>query len=352
MADMNNLSNDQLITIGDAVNDVLKKRVPDLPAADDGQRLLSGQPMVHPGGGSYTGGAAQQPGTFSKALYDAGFDLTRRPSVTIPLKVTFPAAGTWNTQGPGGVLPLGTDTRFLFPNIPTQDVGNATTIADFRQSGDRTVTGDIERAPESTAEKATLGLTISHVTTAVKQLALVIPGIPNQVLRSIESASAFLESEAVYQIRSALDAHVYAAILGATPGNSQTGTDMIAQVRNGITVMRAAGMNPNLLVLEPADAAALDLIVTPGTADYQFASRDTGTSSPLWGLQVVERRTAAATDPLLLDAAAIGVLFTGMMRIDADPYSGFSTNVTRLRIELNCVMHVRNIAAAHRVAAT
>jgi hypothetical protein len=51
--------------------------------------------------------------------------------------------------------------------------------------------------------------------------------------------------------------------------------------------MRATGANPTIAVLNPTDAASLDLEADAGRC--VFATRDTGSSSPLWGLRVIER---------------------------------------------------------------
>jgi hypothetical protein len=42
----------------------------------------------------------------------------------------------------------------------------------------------------------------------------------------------------------------------------------------------------------------------------------------------------------------------GSMRFDADPYTGFTTNTTNLRVEVNALFHVRNSQGAYRIAAT
>jgi hypothetical protein len=44
------------------------------------------------------------------------------------------------------------------------------------------------------------------------------------------------------------------------------------------------------------------------------------------------------------------VLYAGQVRIEADPYSGFDENVTRLRVEGNVLMHVRDVNGAYEIA--
>lgn len=200
-------------------------------------------------------------------------------------------------------------------------------------------------------------MTVTAVNTAVRQVALILDAIPNQILESMTGFRAFADSELRFQISKAIDTHVYTNVnTGAT--FSTTGTGLIAQLRNAVSAMQANGFSPDLAVLNPTDAAALDLATTGADAQYVFALRDTGDSSPLWGLKIVTRTSAAGNEPpLLVDTSRIGQLFLGLMRIDLDPFAGvsganFENNTTDLRAEVNVLMHVRSAKAAHRVAAT
>ena len=101
------------------------------------------------------------------------------------------------------------------------------------------------------------------------------------------------------QVDLSVDRHVVSQILAATPPNGSTGTTLIEKVRNAVASSRSWGSWPAVLLLSPTDSSALDLSTT-GTDDMLvFPVRDTGTSSPLWSLFVVE--SDAVTDPLLLD---------------------------------------------------
>jgi len=89
-----------------------------------------------------------------------------------------------------------------------------------------------------------------------------------------------------------------------------------------------------------------------------FALRDTGDSSPLWGLRVVVRAGTTGTEPpLVVDTRRVGVLYLGTLAVDLDPYAGvgganFRKNLVDIRAEQNALMHVRAPTAARRVAAT
>jgi hypothetical protein len=127
---------------------------------------------------------------------------------------------------------------------------------------------------------------------------------------------------------------------------------MIAMLRNAITAMRALGADPDIAVLNPTDAAALDLTTTGADDQYVFALRDTGDSSPLWGLEIIERIGGGSDPPYVIDRSMLGVLYLGDLSVQADPYSGFKANLVTLRVEVNALFHVRNIQGARRIAAT
>lgn len=253
-----------------------------------------------------------------------------------------------------GVEPLGRDERFAYSFMRQADLGVDLSVRDFRETA-RAATGTIERDPVSTAGKATLGVTVTAVNTAVKQEAIILDAIPNAVLESLDSFREFADAELRFQIQKAIDLHVYSSLnTGASFGT--TGTTMIEKLRNAITAVQADGYTPDLAFLNPSDAAALDLSADAG--GFVFPVRTTGTSSPLWNLRIVTRTGAAGTEPpLVVDTTRVGVLYMGQMRFDLDPFSSvssanFENNTTDIRCEANVLMHVRSAKAARRVAAT
>ena len=48
----------------------------------------------------------------------------------------------------------------------------------------------------------------------------------------------------------------------------------------------------------------------------------------------------------------LGALYLGVMRFDADPYTGFTKDLTTLRVETSALFHVRDSRGARRIAAT
>jgi hypothetical protein len=161
---------------------------------------------------------------------------------------------------------------------------------------------------------------------------------------------AYLHTEGAFQVQKALDAHVMAQIVAAAPPFGTSGTGLVARLRNGVATMRATGANPTIAVLNPTDSASLDLEADAG--GYVFPTRDTGSSSPLWGLRVVERIGAGTEAPYLIDPTMLGQLYLGNLRFDAGPFTGFRKNLTTLRIETHALYHVRQAEGARRVNAT
>ena len=282
-----------------------------------------------------------------------------RPSVTVPAATamggmkasTLPGVVDWNRLEPVTVG-LGQDARFLFPNLVTQTPENASAVQDFKQSA-RTLTGTVKRNLDATSDKAKLDVVLALVTEALSEFAVTIDDVPNAILESIDLLRQFLDDEGRFQVFSALDAHVFAQIVAATPAFGTSGTTLIDQIRNGVATMRGTGANPDLLVVNPTTGASLDLSTSGAGTPYLFPTRETGSSSPVFGLKVVERISAAGTEPpYLIDSRMLGVLYLGPLRFDADPYTGFRKNLTTLRIETKALYHVRNVQGARRIAAT
>jgi hypothetical protein len=259
--------------------------------------------------------------TLGGEILKRGWNLKTQSSVTIPADdlvqtrtlssfsaetraQTVPAVNSW-ARLPGVLVPLGQDDRFLFPRLNTTSTGENTTILDWKQSV-RTLTGTVARTLNAVSAKATLDTTTAAVVEDLQQFAVVLPTIPNQILESIPAFTDFMNTEGSFQIAKALDTHVLTQIVASTPLFSNTGTTLIDKIRTQIGTMRGSGANPTILVLNPTDATSLDLLADAG--GYVFATRATGTSSPIYGTTVVER-IGGGSDPIyLIDPDMLGVL--------------------------------------------
>ena len=261
---------------------------------------------------------------------------------------SLPALGDWSPTTPK-IVPLGQDKRFLYPFLPTTNVEGASAVTDFKQSG-RTLVGTVKRNLDSTADKASVDVTVSLVTENLSQFAVTINDVPNAILESIDLMRQFLDGEGRFQVEKAIDTHVLAQVVAASPPFGTSGSDLISKIRNGISTMRSTGANPSIVVLNPTDAASLDLSADAG--GFVLATRDSGSGSPLWGLRVIERIGAGTEAPYLVDPQMLGMLYLGAARFEVDPYSGFKKNLSTLRVEVTGLYHVRNADGARRIAAT
>ena len=295
--------------------------------------------------------------SFGDAVFAQGFSLKAQPQVTIPLVTalqkapTWPSVADWHTLRPT-VVPMGTDRRWLYPNLVSQSVGDEAAVSDFRQTV-RSLTGSVQRNLDAVTTKANVDTTLTLVSENLSQFAITVDQIPNAVLESISTARDWLNNEMQFQIQKALDAHCFSQIVASSPPFGTSGSDTISKVRNAIASMRAEVANPDLLVMNATDAAALDLSTSGTSTPYLFAVREPGGASPLFGLRVIERTSAAGNEvPYLVDSNVLGRLYLGSMRIDADPFSNFTENLTTLRCELKALMHIRSAKGARRIAAS
>ena len=228
---------------------------------------------------------------------------------------------------------MGYDRRWLYPNLVRQDLGDALSIQDFTQTA-RTVVGTVERSPVAATDKATLNTTTTLANEAVKQEAIILDAIPLALLESVNGMTRLVpgrrrvpDPEGDRPARVRADRRRRPAVRQHRHRFGRAGEE-----RGGCHA--SEGANPDMLVLNATDAAALDLTADAG--GYIFPTRDTGVASPLWDLKVVERTSAAGTEaPYVLDSKMLGVLYLGPSRVDLDPFAGVGgANFKRNLIDL------------------
>lgn len=223
----------------------------------------------------------------------------------------------------------------------------AATVIDFESLG-RTVTGEIERDPGATSEKARVDLAIELVNDPVRQFAAIVDEVPSKLFDVIDALEAFLRNELQYQHERAIDAHAIAQILAAAPLIGSEGPDLIAQTRNAVAALHDVGSTPSVLAVNPAVAASLDLTQVGADDLYLFLTRDVGSASPMWGLRIAE--VPGLQVPIVIDPAKLGVLYLATGTVLVDPFTGMSTNEVRVRAEIEALMHVRDANGAYVIA--
>ena len=222
---------------------------------------------------------------------------------------------------------------------------SALTVLDLTQQG-RVVSGNVLRDPLDTSEKATESLDVELNSESLKQVALVIPDIPNQLLESVDRFQEWLIAEAGYQLARRVDTHVLSQIAAAGPLVGNGGTGLIEQLRYGVAQMREVGAVPSIAAVSPTNSVTLDLS-KDSQGQYFFALKPNGADG-IWRLRIVE--VPGITSTTLIDPFRLGVLYEGEATVLTDPYTGASTNKTRIREEANCLFHVRDPNGALTIA--
>jgi len=199
--------------------------------------------------------------------------------------------------------------KYVYPVFAAAPFGDAGDLAatDFVISFSEAEVTGVEIEPATSTSKAELPVDVSLATPTAKVFAIVVDDVPAKIFETQAALAAFLEQEMRRRLDVSYDAHVVAAIEGASPPSGSTGTGLVAQIRNGIASHRDIGSNPRYLAVTPQDAAALDL--TEDTAGHFVFRVDLeGSSNPVWSLSVREAQVAA---PTLIDPDRLGVSYLG-----------------------------------------
>ncbi len=278
-------------------------------------------------------------------------DMPARDLLAAGLKVN-PGEGGFTSPARDvpGVTASGQDHRGLYGVFPRENVEQGDlALTEWVQTGSRSVEGEVEREPTATSEKAKLSTELTLETPALVQWAVVIEKVPAKLFDAVPALQDWLTNELKYQVELGVDAHCLVQIAAASPPVGETGATLIEKVRNAIAAMRALGANPTVLALDPTTAAALDVMKTgeEGMESYLFASRATGSSSPLFGCNVVE--VPNLSKPLLIDPGLTGILYTAVGSVLVDPYSGMDSNEVRVRCEIDGLLHCRDISGVYEI---
>jgi hypothetical protein len=244
-------------------------------------------------------------------------------------------------------------SRWLFPTLESQPIGADSSdlvTTDYTLSfnqGELTggLTG-VERDPSAVTDKANMAYTVTVATPTLKQFAVVVEDLPAKLWDSQSSLQALFENQVAQQLSRTFDAKVVGQIQSAGPLNSNSGTGLVARIRNGISKFADLGGEPTVIGLTPSDAATLDLETDAG--GYVFIP-GTDAQATVWKLLV--REVPGLSAPLLVDPAKLGLVYTGESSVLVDPYSGMKKNTVRVRVETEAILHIRSIQqGAYRLA--
>ncbi|MGH2974637.1 MAG: HK97 family phage prohead protease [Solirubrobacterales bacterium] len=247
--------------------------------------------------------------------------------------------------------PLGFDQRYAWPVFPQVGVGRDVTSVTVLQATFRELpVSGVVRDIDVVTEKAETDSTVDDVVTSLKQVASVQKGIPNIYLEQ-PAFRTVIEQDLRFALDGGLDGLVLDAI--AASDNQAPGSDpLLVSIRKAITVVEASGYNPDIVVLRPQDAQALDTLVTGlsgGVNDFVFQP---ASNAPrvIYGLNV--RVTKSIPAPAVVAASSFGKLYASPVSLDRFEADGGLTNRSNVRLELNAAFGVERQDAAVRIAAS
>jgi HK97 family phage prohead protease len=247
-------------------------------------------------------------------------------------------------------VPLGVDTRWAWTVFPRVGVdAGATSVDTLKQTARSLATAaNVIRAIDAVTEKPETSSTVEVVAAALKQIASISKGIPNVYLESA-AINSIIESDLRLAVNGGLDKLVLDAI--ATAGFQAPGTDpLLVSIRKAITTIEGNGYTPDLVVLRPADAEALDTLRVNATDELYVFPPGAGAPRNVFGLRAVVAKSAAA--PVVVDASAVGRLYLSPISLARFEEDAGRTNTSTVRLEGHALFNPERIQAAVRIAAS
>jgi HK97 family phage prohead protease len=247
---------------------------------------------------------------------------------------------------------FGFDQRYAWPAFPRVPVEDGVTSVNVLTQTARTLpsAANVVRAIDAVTNKPEAASTVTVVTTSMKQLAAVQSGVPNVMLLQ-PGIERVIGSDLRLSFNEGLDKLILDAI--ALSGFQAPGTDtLLVSIRKAMTTIYAAGYNPDTLILTPAAAEALDVLVTgiaSGVNDYVFAPANFAPDR-IFGMQRRMSKTIPAT--AVVDAQAFGRLYVGPVALASFEENAGKTNSSLVRFEGNAVFGTERQNAAVRIAAS
>jgi len=247
-------------------------------------------------------------------------------------------------------VPLGFDQRYGFPalGMVAVDSGVTSVIVATQTARSLATAANVVRNIDAIVAKPESSSTVDLVTVPMKQVANVSGAIANVYLENA-ALQSIIEGDLRLALNEGFD-KVFLDTLTAS-GFQAPGTDtFIASVRKAMTTLMAAGYSPDTLIITPAAAEQLDLLVSGisgGTADYVFAP---GQPAPnIWNLTRRVSKTVPAS--VVMDSTAYGKFYASPASLAAFEQDGGTTNRSLLRLEGHAACGVERQTAAIRIAA-
>jgi hypothetical protein len=311
---------------------------------DERVRTIGGVQYIDAGAGPDLAGA----------LLRAGFDRKTHPQVTVEqhhaLGVRFKSGSV--DGGVDGteiedvfVAPLlGSDDRYLYPKLRVQRVtSDQLGVSSYRQKSRSLASpSSMIRDVDETSSKPETDTTAEAVHEPLHQIAHISSGTPNVLLEN-EGFRSWVNSDMVTGYRNAVDYHVVTEINAAGMPGGGGGANDFENILYSQEVVRAAGYSPNLVVVSPTDALAIQLLQLSGGDSYVF-------TQPAPSFVV----TTAVNDGegFVADASALGILFLSPFSLKSFEEEAGQTNTSTVRAESTGLFLVQRPDAAATLTAS
>jgi hypothetical protein len=241
-------------------------------------------------------------------------------------------------------VPLGYDTRRLFPVLPQTAVSDATTSVQYLRQSARVLAGTaVIRPLDAVSTKPSVAGTAELVSAQLQQVAAIHPDVP-RIHAAQPLFQSIVETDLRLTISDGLDEVVRRGVNTAGTAAAVTG-NIVDKIRKAKTVVQAQGYMPDTLAIDPAGAEALDLLKTSGSeAMYVFAP---GQAAPApWGLQMRIWKNAGTC---IMDADSFGRLYVAPVELRSFEQDSGQTNKQTVRMETNALYTVERVAAGLKI---
>ncbi len=247
---------------------------------------------------------------------------------------------------------LGADQRYAWVAFGLVGVAPGDTSVQVLSQSARTLpaTASMIRNIDAVTAKPEVDSVLAILNVPLKQVAAIEKNVPNVYLEQ-PVFNSVIENDLRLALNEALDKLVLDAV--AASGFQVPGTDaLLVSIRKAMTTILASGYSPDTLILTPANAEELDVLVSGisgGTNDYVFGA---GAFAPgtIFGLNKRISKTAAV--PFVADSRALGKLYASPIRLARFEVDAGATNRSNVRLEGSAVFGVERQDAAVRIAAS
>jgi HK97 family phage prohead protease len=245
--------------------------------------------------------------------------------------------------------PLGWDQRYAWTAFETRAMGWETTSVSVLSQTSRALaaTASVIRAIDATTTKPETGSVMQIVQLTPNQIAAVQSNVPAIYLLQ-PLTDSMINTDLRLTLNEAIDHLALTALATASPLGT-LGTTLIDSIREAITTLRAAGYDPDVVILDPASSQALDLFRAT-TSDSFFMFAPSFSPGQIFGLTKHESKGAPA--PIVVDSSAFGHNYMTPVALANFEASNGLTNSRNIRMECNATFGVERVGAAIRVATT